>query len=87
MVEAGLTPCEALVAATTGSARALGMDDRGLVAAGNVGDLVVVDGDPLTDISVLVDPARIALVVQGGRPVAGRSWRPSGPDLRAQSPV
>jgi imidazolonepropionase-like amidohydrolase len=72
MVEAGLTPCEAIVAATTGSARALGMDDRGVIAAGKVGDLLVVDGDPLGDISVLADTARIALVVQGGRPVGGR---------------
>ena len=78
MVEAGLTPCEAIVAATGGSARALGMDDRGLLAAGKVADIVVVDGDPLTDVSILADPARIALVVQGGRPVAGRLAASSG---------
>jgi imidazolonepropionase-like amidohydrolase len=34
--------------------------------------MVVVDGDPLADIAVLRDPARIALVVKDGRIVADR---------------
>jgi imidazolonepropionase-like amidohydrolase len=72
MAEAGLTASQAIVAATSGSARALGMDDRGLLAVGKVADVLVVDGDPLADPSILADPARIALVVQGGRRVAGR---------------
>lgn len=72
MAEAGLTPSQAIAAATTGSARALGMDDRGLIAPGKVADAIVVDGDPLADPSILADPTRIVMVVQGGRPVAGR---------------
>jgi imidazolonepropionase-like amidohydrolase len=87
MVEGGLTPFEAIAAATSGAAQALGLDDEvGVVAAGKVADLVVVDGDPLADIQILTDRASIWLVVQAGRPVAGRavegveaglaSWRP-----------
>jgi imidazolonepropionase-like amidohydrolase len=73
MAEAGLTPSQAIVAATSGSARALGTDDRGLISAGKVADLIVVDGDPLADPSILADPERIALVIQGGRLVAGNN--------------
>ncbi len=70
MVDGGLTPIEGIVAATRGSARAIGRDDLGTVTAGAVADLLVVDGDPLADIRVLNDPARVWLVVQGGRIVA-----------------
>ena len=74
MVEGGLTPLEAIMAATSGAARALGLGDQvGLVAPGKAADLVVVDGDPLADIRVLTDRAAIWLVVQAGRPVAGRA--------------
>ena len=75
MVEGGLTPIEGIVAATRGSATALGREDVGTVTAGAVADLLVVDGDPLADIRVLNDPARVWLVVQGGRIVAGGRGR------------
>jgi hypothetical protein len=46
-VAAGLTPLEALAAATSGSARALGIDsERGAIAEGSFADLVIVDGHP-----------------------------------------
>ncbi|HEV8652165.1 MAG TPA: amidohydrolase family protein [Actinomycetes bacterium] len=74
MVEGGLSPVEAIAAATSGAAQALGLqDDAGVVAAGRVADLVVVDGDPLADIGVLTDPASLWLVLLAGRPVAGRA--------------
>jgi imidazolonepropionase-like amidohydrolase len=69
MVEGGLTPMQGLVAATSGSAAALGLEDVGEVRVGATADLLVVDGDPLEDPSVLQDPARIHLVVQAGIPV------------------
>jgi imidazolonepropionase-like amidohydrolase len=76
MVEGGLTPIEGIVAATRGSATALGRDEElGTVTAGAVADLLVVDGDPLADIRVLNDPARVWLVVQEGRVVAGSRGR------------
>jgi imidazolonepropionase-like amidohydrolase len=69
MVEGGLTPMQGIVAATSGSAAALGLEDVGELRAGAIADLLVVDGDPLEDPSVLQDPARIHLVLQAGSPV------------------
>jgi imidazolonepropionase-like amidohydrolase len=71
MVDGGLTPMEGMEAATSGSAAALGRNDLGRIVPGAVADLVVVDGDPLTDIQLLTQPDRIWLVFQAGRLVAG----------------
>lgn len=74
MVEGGLPPLAAITAATSGAARALGLQGKiGVVAPGMVADLVVIDGDPAADIRVLTDRASIWLVFQAGRPVAGRA--------------
>jgi len=78
MVEGGLPPLEAIVAATSGAAQALGLADVGVVAPGRVADLVVVDGDPLADVGVLTGPASIWLVLLAGRPVAGRAVEGKG---------
>ncbi|MFZ5477407.1 MAG: amidohydrolase family protein [Myxococcota bacterium] len=51
LVEAGLTPEEALIASTRTPGRMLGLANT--IAPGNVADLVVVDGDPLADVSAL----------------------------------
>jgi imidazolonepropionase-like amidohydrolase len=72
LVEAGLQPMEALVAATGGAAEAIDFKDVGVVAPGKLADLVVVDGDPLEDVSLLQDLARIPLVIKDGRVVADR---------------
>src|SRR4051794_27130239 len=73
LVKAGMTPMQALQAATSWAAECLGWEDRlGTVASGKLADLVIVDGDPLADISVLRDPARIALVVKDGKIAADR---------------
>jgi imidazolonepropionase-like amidohydrolase len=69
----GLTPAEALVAATATAAEALGLDEHiGTVTEGKLADLIIVDGDPLADPRLLSDPARIWLVLQLGVPVAGQ---------------
>src|SRR3954471_12523888 len=73
LVEAGMTPMQALQAATGWAAECCGREDElGTVQPGKLADLVVVDGDPLADISVLRDPARIALVVKDGKIAADR---------------
>ncbi|WP_165250093.1 amidohydrolase family protein [Paludisphaera soli] len=50
MIEAGLTPLQALAVATSGSAELLGLDDRGLIEPGRRADLIVLDADPSIDI-------------------------------------
>ncbi|MFI2753912.1 amidohydrolase family protein [Cellulomonas sp. P22] len=51
LVRAGLTPVEALSAATSVPARRFGLDDRGRIAPGLRADLLLVDGDPTTRIA------------------------------------
>ncbi|MFB6557301.1 amidohydrolase family protein [Streptomyces sp. NPDC056400] len=64
----GLDPAEIVDLATTGAARAVGIGgDTGRLAAGFRADLLVVDGDPLTDLAAL---RSVRLVVAGGRPVS-----------------
>jgi imidazolonepropionase-like amidohydrolase len=81
IVEAGLSALKAINAATCGSAQAVGLDDRGTIQPGNVADLLVVEGNPLDDIGILRDRARIFIVIQNGRAVAGRAL--DGPGLQA----
>ena len=74
MVElAGLSPMEALVAATGDAARCLGLEDEiGTLEAGKRADVVVTSVDPLSDPAGLADPDRIALVLKDGRAVKDR---------------
>jgi imidazolonepropionase-like amidohydrolase len=65
MVEFGLPPMLALVAATSNAARLLRMDDQiGSVEQGKLADLILVDGDPLRDIGVMRRPS---FVMKSGR--------------------
>jgi imidazolonepropionase-like amidohydrolase len=73
MVEGGLPALEGIAAATRGSAQALGLRDVGKLTAGGVADLIVIDGDPASDIRMLLDPQRIWMVIQGGSIVAESS--------------
>ncbi len=80
MVEAGLTPMQGIVAATAGSARALGLEHEiGTLTPGMAADIAVLDGDPLADPELLTDPARFWLVLRDGRAVSGTSLRPVPP--------
>ena len=80
MADAGLGAAAAIRAATAGSACALGLTDVGTIEPSRVADLLVIDGDPLADPSVLLEPDRVRLVVQAGRVVAGT--RPEPADIR-----
>jgi imidazolonepropionase-like amidohydrolase len=74
MIRHGLTPAEALAAATSTAAQALGLAEHiGTVAEGKFADLLIVDGDPLEEPRLLTDASRIWLVLQLGVPVAGQA--------------
>ncbi|MEQ8935851.1 MAG: amidohydrolase family protein, partial [Amphiplicatus sp.] len=51
MVDSGFTPDQAIVAATSTAAEFLGADDLGTLKPGNWADLIVLDDDPLADIT------------------------------------
>lgn len=53
LVEAGMTPMEAIHAATRVAAEALKLEDKGMLKEGHVADLIVIDGNPLDDITIL----------------------------------
>jgi imidazolonepropionase-like amidohydrolase len=66
-VEAGIPPAEALQAATSGAARLLGVDGRiGLLREGQEATLLLVDGNPLAEISAT---ERISVVFLKGERV------------------
>lgn len=59
LVLSGLTPYEALQAATVTPARVFGLEDRGVIAPGLRADLILVPGDPLSDISRVEYPTGV----------------------------
>jgi imidazolonepropionase-like amidohydrolase len=66
MAEAGMTPAQVIVAATSRSAAFLGLDDRGVIAPGKRADLLVLDANPLDDIR---NTRRIAALYIAGKEV------------------
>jgi len=72
LVEAGLTPAQALQAATLVPARAMGLDrDTGTIAVGKRADMLVLDADPLVDIRNI---RRSRWVVVAGRMYRTADW-------------
>ena len=63
---AGLSGAEALAAATSVPAATFGLEDRGTIEAGNLADLVLVDGDLENDLSL---SSRIVAVWKDGYPI------------------
>ncbi len=64
MVDRGMTPMQALQAATVMSAELIDVDDRGRLAPGLLADIIAVPGDPSQDITVTQD---VRFVMKGGR--------------------
>jgi imidazolonepropionase-like amidohydrolase len=73
LVDLGMTPLQAIEAATATGPATLGPQAprSGLLAAGYDADVITVDADPLADISVLAKPAHVTAVWTAGRQVKG----------------
>lgn len=67
LIKGGLTPMQALTAATATAADAIEID-AGRLSAGKLADILIVDGDPLADIRVLQDRNNLE-VFKGGRSI------------------
>jgi imidazolonepropionase-like amidohydrolase len=73
MAQFGLGPFRAIKAATSEAAALLGLADQvGTLEPHKFADLIAVSGDPLAEPELWRDPARIVMVMQGGRIVADR---------------
>jgi imidazolonepropionase-like amidohydrolase len=72
LVQAGLTPLETITAATRRGAQLLGADSLGMLAAGKVADLVVLNDNPTRNIAAT---RNIALVIIRGRVIRPDSLR------------
>lgn len=72
MVKAGLTPMEVLVASTRNGAKAMGRIDFGTIEPGKIADMVLLSGNPLTDIS---NVRSIELVIRGGKVRQGHNFK------------
>jgi imidazolonepropionase-like amidohydrolase len=69
MVRFGMTPLQAIQAATTNSAQALGREkDVGAIAVGRYGDIIAVQGNPLANVALL---EKVGFVMKGGEVVKG----------------
>ncbi|WP_321958631.1 amidohydrolase family protein [Burkholderia cenocepacia] len=74
----GMTPKEALLAATRLGSDVMMHSEIGQIRDGYVADIVFVDGNPLDDLKVLQDPAKIVAVLQAGE------FRKGGSGLQQQ---
>jgi imidazolonepropionase-like amidohydrolase len=70
MVEWGMTPIQAIRAATTSASEALGRRDVGAIEPGRYGDIIAVRGDPLSNVALL---EHVDAVIKGGQLVKGAS--------------
>ncbi|MGA7418838.1 MAG: amidohydrolase family protein [Acidimicrobiales bacterium] len=64
LVERGMTPLQALRAATTVAAELIDVEDRGRLEVGLLADIIAVPGDPLTDITTTES---VSFVMKGGQ--------------------
>jgi imidazolonepropionase-like amidohydrolase len=63
---AGMTPMEAIVAATRHGAAIMMLEEGGEIKEGFLADLLLVDGDPLSDLSILEDTRKLLAIMKDG---------------------
>ncbi|HBX76899.1 MAG TPA: hypothetical protein DEG43_04575 [Acidimicrobiaceae bacterium] len=79
--ELGLSPLEAIACGTRNGAAALRLEGEvGTIQEGQLADLIVIDGDPSADVSILGDRSRLRHVIARGRQVnLDRPWPERAP--------
>ena len=76
MVKWGMSPMQALQAATVSAADLLSWSDRvGTLETGKFADIIAVPGDPLADVSVM---ERVSFVMKGGEVIKDNQSQPAG---------
>ena len=74
LTRCGLSPMEALMAATKICAEALGLEDQiGTIESGKLADILVINGNPLEDIKLLKNRDKIRMVIKNGEIVIDRN--------------
>ena len=78
--ELGISPLEAITTGTKNGAWVMGMEDQlGTVEVGKLADVLVVDGDPTRDITILNDKSKLSEVIcRGERIDLDRPWPEHG---------
>lgn len=72
-VELGMTPMEAIIAATKTAAEAIGVSDKvGTLEKGKIADIIIIDESPLENINILHEENKIQLVMKEGKIVVTR---------------
>jgi imidazolonepropionase-like amidohydrolase len=67
LVAAGMSPMQAIVAATSMGSQCMGLGDKvGVLREDMLADLLVVDGDPLLDINIMQDRSKLLLIMKDG---------------------
>lgn len=84
LVGAGLTPLQAIRAATGGAADILGHEELGVLAAGRAADVIVVGGNPAADIRATRD---VRLVIRGGAVLPMETLLAAAPPVRGSRPA
>lgn len=80
LVEGGMTPMEAIMAATRVASQALGLPDEiGTIQKGKCADLLAVDRNPLENISVLTEKDRIRMVLKEGQVLVDKDGKAGAP--------
>ncbi|WP_420125582.1 amidohydrolase family protein [Longimicrobium sp.] len=84
LVGAGLTPLQAIRAATGGAADILGRADLGVLAAGRAADVIVVGGNPAADVRATRD---VRVVIHNGRVLPMETLLAAAPPVRGSRPA
>jgi imidazolonepropionase-like amidohydrolase len=83
MVDAGMTSMQAIVAATSSAAELLGiLNEVGTISKGKLADLLIVDGNPLNDISILQERSKRIAVIKEGEIIINQGLKTSFPSAK-----